>query len=384
MQKASFQDRSLVKTSSPGIYKRGSRYVVIFRDPHGRQRKRSARTLAEARDLKATLTADVRRGEYRALSKVTFAEYAAEWITSYQGRTSRGIRPETLADYRRDLGLDKDGELIGDGAIAFFGRMPLAAIEPRDLKRYATELAARGLAPGSVRNLIAPVRALLATAHEDGLIRGNPAAGLRISQRVENESGEARVKALTEEELRTLLDEVPDDWRLFFELLAHTGLRIGEAVALTWADVDLHAGRITVRRRLYRGRFDSPKSRYGLRVVPIAETLARGLSRLRRTASDDAPVFPTSEGTHLDPSNVAARILKPAANRAGVPWAGFHTFRHTCATILFRHGLNGKQVQMWLGHHSPAFTLATYVHLLPDDLPDPGFLDELTRPHAER
>ena len=50
--------------------------------------------------------------------------------------------------------------------------MPLAAIEPRDVKRYAAELAARGLAPGSVRNLVAPVRALLATAHEDGLIRG--------------------------------------------------------------------------------------------------------------------------------------------------------------------------------------------------------------------
>ena len=150
-------------------------------------------------DLKATLTADVRRGEYRALSRVTFADYAVEWIASYQGRTSRGIRPETLADYRRDLGLAGDGSRIGDGAVGFFGGMPLAAIEPRDLKRYAAELAARGLAPASVRNLIAPVRALLATAHEDGLIRANPAAGLRIIQRVEDHDGEARAKALTEE-----------------------------------------------------------------------------------------------------------------------------------------------------------------------------------------
>jgi hypothetical protein len=70
--------------------------------------------------------------------------------------------------------------------------------------------------------------------------------------------------------------------------------------------------------------------------------------------------------------------LKPAARRAGVPWAGFHTFRHTCATLLFRHGLNAKQVQTWLGHHSPAFTLSVYVHLLADDLPDARFLDGLT------
>ncbi len=106
----------------------------------------------------------MKRGEYRTLSKVTFGEYAAEWIGSYQGRTSRGIRPETLADYRHDLGLDTDGNATGSGALAFFGRMHLAAIEPRDVKRYAAELAARGLAPSSVRNLLAPVRALLATA----------------------------------------------------------------------------------------------------------------------------------------------------------------------------------------------------------------------------
>src|SRR5919199_3186064 len=98
MQEASSQDRRLVKTGTPGIYKRGSRYVVVYRDPAGQQRKRSARTLAEARELKATLTADVKRGEYRALSKVTFADYAAEWVESYTGRTSRGVRPETLAD----------------------------------------------------------------------------------------------------------------------------------------------------------------------------------------------------------------------------------------------------------------------------------------------
>jgi integrase len=380
MQEASFQDRTLSKTGTPGIYRRGGRYCVIFRDSAGRQRKRSARTLAEARDLKATLTADVRRGEYRELSKVTFAEYAPEWIATYQGRTSRGIRLETLADYRRDLGLDKDGHPIGDGAVAFFGRMALAAIEPRDVKRYAAQLAARGLAPGSVRNALAPVRALLADAYEDGLIRGNPSAGLRIVQRVGDDSVEARVKALTEADLRALLAEVPDEWRLFFELLAHSGLRIGEAVALTWADVDLGKRRLHVRRRLYRGRFDSPKSRYGRRTIPLAATLTQALWRLRGTTPDDAPVFASQNGSYLDPSNIAARVLKPAARRAGVPWAGFHTFRHTSATMLFRHGLNAKQVQMWLGHHSPAFTLATYVHLLPDDLPDPSFLEVLTRP----
>jgi Phage integrase family len=91
-----------------------------------------------------------------------------------------------------------------------------------------------------------------------------------------------------------------------------------------------------------------------------------------------AMTVPTEVGTPLDASNVMRRVLKKAGRRAGVLWVGFHTFRHTCATLLFRNGLNAKQVQVWLGHHSPTFTLGTHVHLLSDDLPDAGFLDELT------
>lgn len=358
----------LVRTSVPGVYRRGNRYVVVFRDPQGRQRKRSARTLAEARALKAELQADVKRGEYRALSRVTFGEYAREWVASYQGRTSRGIRPETRASYRDHLERE---------AIPFFGRMPLAAIEPRDVKRFAASLAARGLAPTSVRRIVAPVRALLATAFEEGVIRANPAAGVRLAQPAEPSDEGERAKALTEEELRALLAELPDEWRLFFRFLAYTGLRISEAVALTWGDIDFAKRRVHVRRRRSQGRLDVPKSRYGRRAVPLSKGLARALAQARGLAPNEAPVFPSAAGGYIEPSNLMRRVLKPAARRAGVPWVGFHTFRHTCASILFRHGLNAKQVQAWLGHHSPAFTLATYVHLLPDDLPSADFLDAL-------
>jgi hypothetical protein len=84
-------------------------------------------------------------------------------------------------------------------------------------------------------------------------------------------------------------------------------------------------------------------------------------------------VFASSTGGRLDPGNLHGRMFKPAARAAGVGWAGFHTLRHTCATELFRRGLNAKQVQVWLGHHSPAFTLAVYVHMLSDELPESPF-----------
>lgn len=87
-------------------------------------------------------------------------------------------------------------------------------------------------------------------------------------------------------------------------------------------------------------------------------------------------------GGRVDASNLMRRVLTPTAIEAGlgragprrpnfraVSWVGFHTFRHTCATVLFREGWNAVQVQRWLGHHKPSFTLDTYVHLLPEDVP---------------
>jgi Phage integrase family len=67
------------------------------------------------------------------------------------------------------------------------------------------------------------------------------------------------------------------------------------------------------------------------------------------------------------------RVLKPVAVGESLQWISFHTFRHTCATMLFRRGWNAVQVQKFLGHSDPGFTLRTYVHLLPEDLPEPDF-----------
>jgi integrase-like protein len=86
--------------------------------------------------------------------------------------------------------------------------------------------------------------------------------------------------------------------------------------------------------------------------------------------AETAPVFQTSNGRRLTREN-ARWALEPARAEACLEWVGFHTFRHTCATMLFGHGRNAVQVQHWLGHHSAAFTLATYVHLMDGDIGEP-------------
>ena len=69
-------------------------------------------------------------------------------------------------------------------------------------------------------------------------------------------------------------------------------------------------------------------------------------------------------------------MLDRTSERAGVEWIGFHTFRHTCASVLFESGKNIRQVSEWLGHSDPSFTLRTYVHLMDAGLGDADFLDE--------
>ncbi|MGE0028399.1 MAG: tyrosine-type recombinase/integrase [Thermoleophilia bacterium] len=354
------------RTSTPGVYRRGSRYVVTFTDPSGRRRKRSAATLAEARLLKSSLATDVARGEFRESSRARFEEYALEWVRTYEGRTSRGIRPETIAEYDRDLQLH---------VVPVLGRRRLSEIEQRDLKALARHLADKGLAPATVRIVMAPVRALFATAVEEGLLRVNPAAGLRLGTGAKADPTATR-RALDEDQLARVIEETPERWRLVVRFLAQTGLRVGELIALRWDDVDLGTRRVSVRRRSRLGRIDTPKSSYGVRQVPISTRLAQDLWRHRADADDADLVFVGPEGRPLRPEFVLRSIVKPAAARAGVPWAGVHTLRHTCASILFRSGWNAKQVQVVLGHHSPAFTLATYVHLIPDDLPEPRFLHD--------
>src|SRR6476469_6199224 len=101
-----------------------------------------------------------------------------------------------------------------------------------------------------------------------------------------------------------------------------------------------------------------------------------GASLRRLQGAADDLLFTGPRGMHVERRWLTRTVLAPATTKAGVPWASFHTFRHTCASLLFAAGKSTKQVQVWLGHADPAFTLRVYVHLLDDGLGDADFFDE--------
>lgn len=377
----------LVKTTTPGIYRRkradgtlGS-YVVVYRAA-GKQRKEGARTLAEARAIRAARHADRDRGELNHVApKVTLHDYLREWIERYQGNGRRGFRENTRAEYRR---------LLNAYALRYFGeRLRLADVTPAHLAQYVAWLAdeakqGRRLADETITNAVNPVRAALGTAVAEGLLRHNPAAGLRLPRReqIQDDDGEL-VRALSRDQLAAVLALAPARHRTLVELLAGTGLRVSEALALQRRHLALDGARphVRVRRALVKGREAPPKSRHGRRNVP----LARGLvDRLRAHLADvpdtpEALVFATRNGTALDADNLRRRMLKPLVQEAGAPWAAFHSFRHTYASMQLAAGVNVVALSRVLGHHSPRVTLDVYAHLLAGDEAPP--LDLATALH---
>jgi integrase len=157
--------------------------------------------------------------------------------------------------------------------------MRLAEVEPAHVKRFLSKMAVDGYAAGTIRNALAPVRAMFADAAEDGIIRANPAAGVRIPSGARR--ADTRRKQLTPDELEQLRTQLrSDDERLPVDFLVATGLRISEALALDWRDLDLGRRRLRVTRRLYRG-VDAPKSETSRRVVRLSEAMVARLEALR-------------------------------------------------------------------------------------------------------
>jgi integrase len=181
----------------------------------------------------------------------------------------------------------------------------------------------------------------------------------------------AERRFLTRTQLTRLLAEIPDARAPLFAVLESTGLRISEAIALRWCDPDLDAEppRLRVRRAIVDGVVGAPKSRHGARSVPLADDLAAQLRALRPPDSaDDDLVFPNRTGRPLTPNNLRNRVLGPAAQRAGVPGIGLHALRHTCASLLIEKGASPLRLQRWMGHHSAAYTLEVYGHLIDGEL----------------
>lgn len=182
-----------------------------------------------------------------------------------------------------------------------------------------------------------------------------------------------RDRWLSADELAQLYIELPGEWMPLFALLASTGLRIAEALSLTWQDIRFAERTIRVRGQ----GVETTKGHR--RVVPMGQVLARTLAKHREAVPAGAsnPVFPRSGGPCPFCAQAAVRLLARVAKRLDWPHTVVHDLRRTFAVHALASGIPLARVQRWLGHRTPAMTLRYAQHA-----PEPHADDDAARVEA--
>ena len=264
------------------------------------------------------------------------------WLAAERGRSTN-----TLAAYRRDLTgycrwLRDTGRTLDD-------------VHSADLDAYVGALRARGLAPSSVKRATVAVRSLYRFRSEEGLSTSDPSVGIETPR-----VPAGLPKALTEDEVTALLDQVEGDEpmarrdRAILEVLYGTGARISEVCALDLGDVDLDAGLVRLFGKGAKERV-VPLGRWAR--VALASWLGDGGRSsvaperfMRRT--DAEAVFLNARGGRLGRQG-AWGVVRKYGDAAGLgDRLTPHVLRHSCATHMLDHGADIRAVQELLGHAS--------------------------------
>ena len=340
----------------------GYRARVLVRDPDGRVREIErlglSRSAAE-RHLKEAFRdrVDVHSGtDITAETRVR--ELAETWFASLDAQS-----PSTRQRYR---------DRVDKQILPALGELRLRELSIGTVDRFLKTVTKRhGAAMAKMTRSVLSGMCGLAARH-DALDR-NPVRDAHVI----TQPRKAVPKSLSVKEvlqLRALMTyddkAVARDLPEFVSFMLASGLRIGEASAVTWAAVDQDAGTVDVRGTVVRltGRglimMPTTKSTAGMRTLALPswclEMLRARAHRRSAHRIDGDPVFPAPKGGLRDPSNTQAD-LKDSLEWCGLPWVTSHVFRKTTATLLDDAGLSARAIADQLGHAQPSLTQNVYM-----------------------
>jgi integrase len=332
--------------------------------------------LAAAKAWRSDATSQQNRGKRIAPSAMTLHQAATAWLDGAEAdpptvlnRAGEPYKPSVLREYRRVLHNDVLDDL---------GQHRLSDIRRADLQALVDRLAGEGKSGSTVRNVLMPLRAIYRHALERDEVTVNPTHNLRLPN-----GSEPRDRAATASEAAELLTALPADLRPIYATAFYAGLRRGELRALKWDDLDLAAGKISVRRGWddVAGEI-APKSRKGVRTVPIVAVLRDILTehKAAQTGREGGYALGSIHGQPFTPSNVIRRAHAAwdSANEkrieehkksgaSGKPTLlkpiGLHECRHTFVSLMHDAGLTLERIGDYVGHSS-AYMTDRYRHLL--------------------
>jgi integrase len=366
------------------VIKRGpSRYSVVLdlgRGPDGKRVRRwhsGYTTKRDAERARVELLARQQHGSYVDPSALTLAglfDRVFDYLESI-GRDARTV------ERHRELAHLHVTPYLGGLRVQQLTPMHLSELYARLLREGRRDGRPGGLAPRTVGHIHRTVHRALRQAVRWQLVARNVASDLELPSVPKSE-----MVTLTREQARTLLDAAEArplmHWLVWLGLA--TGARLGELLALRWADVDLDRGtaRIGASRRIVGKRMDvkAPKTDAGVRTVALGTATVAALKRLRAEQAErrlalggdyDAAadlVICKPDGRPYRPDAVSTMFRK-FADAAGMPRTiHVHTLRHSAASFLAAAGVPASDIAAQLGHaDGGALALRVYVHPLEEN-----------------
>lgn len=303
----------------------------------------------------------------KAVPVENYKELSELWLKSYE----MTVKPQTFIATKR---------MIYNHLIPVFGDIKLDKLSVTYIQGHINELSKEFVHFGTVHSIN---KRVLQYGVSLQLIPFNPARDVVLPRK--QKKGSDKVKFIEKDDLKKFLDYIEKDKLrnyktnfnyVLYKLLLATGLRIGEACALEWSDIDLINGTINIDKTYSKSirRLSTTKSKSGTRLISIDQATVNMLKlyqvrqrQLFHEVGGKAPevVFATPTSKY---QNTAIRqdALDRRLKEIGCPRFTFHAFRHTHASLLLNAGISYKELQYRLGHATLAMTMDIYSHLSKD------------------
>lgn len=329
---------------------KNDRYEVRWREG-GRQRSQAFDKKTDAKLFEAELLKKKKDKELGVAPRqdMYFRDLCGDWIMNH------AAVDKSYTQYR------KDESAIKRLFLPLWGDKLCSEISPDDVKTLRTQLLSSTLKRKSVKNYMMLLHSIFRRGVREKMISHNPAEG-SSDVKVERQPFFFWTRAEGNKFLSWAHDNRPD-LHFIVSLLLSTGLRRGEAAALTVGDIDFERGQIRVERAYdFEAKKTKPPKNGRARYIPINGHLKHILRPLRGKKADEK-VLP--EG--VDFQHLGARELQKACELAGVSKMTVHGLRHTFASHLVMGGKDLRTVMELMGH-SNLTTTQRYSHLSPDHL----------------
>lgn len=326
---------------------------------------KNAKTLSE-KELE--IRERIKAGTYTKNSQITLNAYYKEWE-----KNRKGVVKDSTAE--------TDRKYYSKHISPALGKIKIQNLEKRQVKNFYTKLQKK-VATSTANLILSLLKTILNEAVRDGIISKSPAEHVKTAKNNKKTASETIHRALTREEQEQFTEEVTKEYYgNLLKFLLYTGMRTGEAAALTWNDIDTKTGVIHITKTVTIAQgseltVGSPKSKAGKRDIPISNDIQKVLTRQREqnkiVSLSNPLVFPSPRGTYARSAGVN-KAIKDTLNRLEqegifIEKITAHSLRATFATRFIENNGTPQVLKNILGHESFKMTMDLYSHVLQDQV----------------